>query len=210
LVKHTLGIVNLKDVRVDPPADPVSNMEKDLALVARVRNGETDLVWRIYRWDREAISLGRRQVLEDLPLDWRKKGLPWVRRPTGGGAVLHTPSDITYAVAIARNAVGGFVRDLPKIVHQRLREGLIALKLVPAEELQLVWQDPPSPSALCFTSLAHGDLIHRGCKIAGAAIRVWREAVLMQGSLAGFPSQWADAIPGLIHQAILESFCGWG
>ncbi|MBM51661.1 MAG: hypothetical protein CL485_01415, partial [Acidobacteria bacterium] len=55
---------------------------------------------RLYRWDRPTISLGYAQPHEQGidAVVARRLGIPVVRRPTGGRAVLHA-DELTYALA---------------------------------------------------------------------------------------------------------------
>ncbi|MBI3333459.1 MAG: hypothetical protein HYZ93_05160 [Candidatus Omnitrophica bacterium] len=198
-------------VILDPPGDPAANMAADEALAACVRRGADPptLILRIYRWNQPAISLGRRQRLEDLPAELIRRGLPIVRRPTGGGAVVHSPSgELTYAVAIPRPL---FPRGLPLhqvagLLHRGLREELIRRGSIPADDLDLACaggSPSPSPAALCFAASACGDLLYRGGKVAGSALRVWRDGLLLQGSIQGLPLPLEFLAEALSQAALL-------
>ena len=89
-------------VLLDPPGDPVANMKADCALVQTIREGSASAILRIYQWNQPALSIGRRQSVEDLPPVFREAQSVLVRRPTGGGAVLHRLDELTYAVALSR------------------------------------------------------------------------------------------------------------
>jgi len=88
------------EIIVDPPGEPAANMERDERLAQRVREGLQPPTLRIYQWSRPCISLGRGQLLENLPEELRGKGVPVVQRPTGGGAVLHLLDEWTYTLAM--------------------------------------------------------------------------------------------------------------
>lgn len=62
---------------------------------------------RLYRWARPTLSLGHRQRPErDCdPEALRERGVPWVRRPSGGRALLHLPDELTYAFAARREQI---------------------------------------------------------------------------------------------------------
>src|SRR5687767_12168212 len=83
---------------VSDPADGATNMATDDALRLRARRtGET--VYRLYAWSRPTVSLGRNQSARgryNLALA-RARGIDFVRRPTGGRAILHH-REITYSV----------------------------------------------------------------------------------------------------------------
>ena len=154
-----------------------------------VRLGRLPPTLRLYGWPGRAISLGRRQRPEDLPSGILQENLPLVHRPTGGGAVLHDPDELTYAFCAARLDLpfGLSVRQIPGWFHRSLRRILVERGWVSGDDLQVVKQDPAGPSPLCFTAPACGDLLFRGRKVAGSALRVWKEGILLQGSLQKFP-----------------------
>jgi lipoate-protein ligase A len=58
-------------------------------------------VLRLYTWSRLTLSLGFHQrQLDPRWLDWQRRGqLDLVRRPSGGGAVLHD-GDLCYALVL--------------------------------------------------------------------------------------------------------------
>lgn len=62
---------------------------------------------RLYRWARPTLSLGHRQRPErDCdPEALRERGVSWVRRPSGGRALLHLPDELTYAFAARRQQI---------------------------------------------------------------------------------------------------------
>ncbi|MCH7824872.1 MAG: lipoate--protein ligase family protein, partial [Acidobacteria bacterium] len=83
-------------VVVDAGASGAWNMAVDEALLDDPGDGWT---LRFYRWDRPTISLGYAQPYErgvDTVVA-RRLGIPVVRRPTGGRAVLHA-DELTYAL----------------------------------------------------------------------------------------------------------------
>ena len=189
-------------VILDPPGDPAANMTMDESLVQQVRSGVAPFILRVYRWNQPAISLGRCQDPQDLPADLTARGWPLVRRPTGGGAVLHRLDEVTYALAISSRQIpaGVPLRRIPCLLHGTLRDLLIREGIVSAEELRIVPAGAAGPAPLCFSAPMEGDLLYRGVKVAGAALRVWRDALLLQGSLQGLPLEFI-VISGLLVQA---------
>ena len=173
---------------VDPPGDPAANMAAD-ERISRTALEESRPILRIYGWDRPAISLGRRQAETDLPESMLRRGLPLVRRPTGGGAVSHRADEFTYAFAARKEDLppGLPLREIACYLHRRLRETAEKRGWIVAGEITLCGGDPSGPAPVCFSAPAHGDLIHRGVKVAGAALRVWKDRVLVQGSIQGIP-----------------------
>jgi len=87
------------------PGDPWDNMARDTALLAALRDGQALVpTIRLYRWDRPAVSFGRLQQEEAVRQLY--PGLPRVRRPTGGRAVLHG-QDLTVTIAALVNSLPG-------------------------------------------------------------------------------------------------------
>lgn len=78
------------------PGDPWANMATDQAMLDVVRDGKAELpIVRVYHWDRRSVSLGRLQ--DSARVERAFPGLPMVRRPTGGRAVVHG-QDLTVSV----------------------------------------------------------------------------------------------------------------
>lgn len=180
-------------------------MAADLRLADQVRAGEVPSTLRIYRWDRSAFSLGRRQPLEELPADLLKLKLPIVRRPTGGGAVLHRTDELTWALAVSASSPWFYqpLRQIPERVHRGLKDRLIEKGLLPASALALAGSGFPGPFSLCFSALVCGDLSYNNRKVAGAAVRGWKEGALIQGSIQGLPVPF-DLLAESLKQAVLK------
>ncbi len=178
-------------VIVDSPSDAASQMARDAALAKAVRGDPSSPpILRLYRWEGQAITLGRRMKPEDLPEPWASRKLPMANRPTGGAAVVHRPDELTYAVAIGRARPRSPVplAKIPRLIHQRLREVLVEKGWFAPEELRVVPDGQPGRSdTFCFNAPVCGDLIYRDRKVAGAALRAWQEGILIQGSIQGLP-----------------------
>jgi len=166
-------------------------MERDEELAREVRSGSSPATLRVYGWTRPALSLGRRQLLDDLPAGLLTGEIAVVRRPTGGGAVLHTLDEVTYALALPQPIPGTAypvpLRDLPGEFHRRLREILVRDGGLSSEDLTVAGPGFQGPFSLCFSAPVCGDLLYKGKKVAGSALRAWKDGVLVQGSLQGLP-----------------------
>src|SRR5262245_31012710 len=78
------------------PAGGAANMAADDALLEAAARGIASL--RFYTWDPPTLSLGYFQsATERLP------GLPWVRRASGGAALVHD-KELTYCLALPAGA----------------------------------------------------------------------------------------------------------
>ena len=173
----------------DEPAPGPENMAADEVLADEaVARG--CLVVRLYGWLTPAVSLGGFQRLADAEACPAIAGLPIVRRPSGGGAILHG-SDLTYAVAVPRDHPwGGDPQILYDAFHEslaaELRDRGVAAALHPGRDRAA----GDESRLLCFDRRARGDLVVQatgrdpdGHKIMGSAQRRLRGAVLQHGSL---------------------------
>jgi lipoyl(octanoyl) transferase len=149
------------------PDSGARNMAIDEALMCRARRtGET--VYRIYAWSRPTISLGRNQCARgyyDLELA-RARGIEFVRRPTGGRAILHH-REITYSVTAPVSAFGS-PRESYRAVNRLLLEALGALGVDAHEAHGSSRASLPSLSP-CFEMAVNGELVAEGRKLVGSA-----------------------------------------
>jgi lipoate-protein ligase A len=156
-------------------------MAFDEALLRRARRtGET--LYRVYAWSRPTVSLGRNQSARgyyNLALA-RARGIDFVRRPTGGRAILHH-REITYSVA-APVAKFGSLRESYRSVNRLLLEALRALG-VHAGEAETSTRTPAPGRAPCFVAPAAGELVAEGCKLVGSAQVREADAFLQHGSI---------------------------
>ena len=188
-------------------------MAADLELARRVREKTIPSTLRIYKWSQPAISIGRRQNPDDLPRDLLAMGIPIVSRPTGGGAVVHGPDEFTYALAVSSSVSDtGFRYLMPKL-HSALREALVTRDLISHEEITLFDSEtqryliPKVSDTLCFSSPVCGDLMYHGKKVAGCALRVWRDGSLLQGTIQELPILLDELRESFI--AAIERFFGF-
>lgn len=118
----------------DGPADGVWNMAVDEALLETVGDGPTSntarvgmpaAVLRFYRWSPATLSLGYFQGASERAGHAASRDCPWVRRASGGGAILHD-HELTYSFATAvANGLGGH-ETLYDAFHDTLVETLAA------------------------------------------------------------------------------------
>ena len=166
---------------VSPPADGVENMAMDDALLDRAR-GSGECVLRLYEWARPTLSLGRNQTARgqyDLARA-QALGVDFVRRPTGGRAVLHH-RELTYSVT-APAALLGSLRESYARVNRLLLAALRRLG-VGASVATRRGRAPSPGVAPCFDEPSPGELVLGDRKLVGSA--QWRdgEAFLQHGSI---------------------------
>jgi lipoate-protein ligase A len=172
----------------DPPAGGPENMAADEFLATESMRLDRMLV-RLYRWSEPAVSLGGFQRLADARCQSGIVGLPLVRRPSGGGAIVHG-SDLTYAVAVPRSHVwGGDPQVLYDAFHAALAEVLQARGIAARQHAGRPANAGDEARFLCFDRRARGDLVLAaadaadGFKVLGSAQRRLQAAVLQHGSL---------------------------
>ncbi|MGH7669126.1 MAG: lipoate--protein ligase family protein [Gemmatimonadaceae bacterium] len=166
---------------VSQPRDGAVNMAWDQALMARARRtGEA--VLRVYAWSRPTLSLGRNQTAcgaYDLNRA-AELGVDFVRRPTGGRALLHH-HEVTYSVT-APDAFDATLRGAYARINALLLDALHALG-VPAELAVDPTRLPAPGLSPCFDQPAAGEIMVAGRKLVGSA--QWRHegALLQHGSI---------------------------
>ncbi len=175
---------------VHPPARAAWNMAVDEAVATAVGAGRAPATLRLYAWEPAAVSIGYFQGLDaEVDLDaCRERGIEWVRRPTGGRAVLHD-RELTYALMARRS---GGVRE----IYAHWSRGLIAgLNLL---EVAAEWAAPTRGfSSACFDACSLYEVAVAGRKLVGSAqTRRWG-AVLQHGSI---PLSLDRAVHGVVFR----------
>ena len=186
----------------DPPADGATNMALDEALASEAIRLNRVLV-RISTWSEPTLSLGAFQAIGEARALAALEGLPIVRRPSGGGAILHG-SDVTLSVAVPRaHPCGGSPQRLYDTVHTALVAELAARGIAaglsagestetrPGAGTPAAVGQPGDRALLCFDRRATGDVVvpvadgrgNADAKVLGSAQRRLSGAVLQHGSL---------------------------
>lgn len=170
--------------------DAAYNMALDEALLEWHAEGLVPPVIRFYQWEPAALSIGYFQRVErDLHLPAVKEmGLGFVRRPTGGRAVLHE-HELTYSVIVSED-----YPDMPKTVTEAYRVisegilqgfrnlGLQAEFSVPESDSQREALSQPK-SAVCFDAPSWYELVVEGKKVAGSAQTRQKGVILQHGAI---------------------------
>ena len=166
---------------VSRPGDGAENMATDEALLERARTSG-ECVMRLYEWARPTLSLGRNQTARGhYDLDRaRSLGVDFVRRPTGGRAVLHH-RELTYSVTGPVSQLGS-LRESYARVNRLLVTALERLG-VPAAVAPAAGRAPVPGLSPCFDNPGEGELVVGRQKLVGSA--QWRdeEAFLQHGSI---------------------------
>jgi len=172
------------------PMDPAWNMAIDEAIMNAVSEGGAPPTLRFYGWQPATLSIGYFQKAED-EVDFAsvtERGIGFVRRPTGGRAVLHD-QELTYSMILPET-----YPDMPKsvtesyrilsngLLHGFRRLGLQADMVTLADEGEKA-KFASAGSAACFDSPSWYELVVEDRKVAGSAQMRQRGVVLQHGSI---------------------------
>lgn len=208
----------------EAPAAGTWNMAVDEALLAAAAD-EGNATLRFYTWSEPTLSLGYFQPHAERTAHAASGSCPVVRRPSGGGAIVHD-RELTYALSLpAGHPLAQSAQRLYTAVHTAVIETLehwlapgsgepSARRLVMVCNREQQGQRHGGDAAaqtsgepfLCFERRANGDVIltgpdcdhdSRGHKILGSAQRRRQGALLQHGSLLLATSRAAPQLPGL-------------
>lgn len=157
------------------------NMGVDEALLASaVAAGLPTL--RLYAWSGPWLSLGYAQGLAPVRQQaCRAAGVGWVRRSTGGSAVLHG-RDLTYAVAAPAALLPGGLAETYELLAEGLRLALATLG-VSTRPGGTVAGGAGARGFDCFAAPAGHELCVGDHKLVGSAQRRAAGGVLQHGSV---------------------------
>ena len=153
---------------------------------------------RLYRWSRPTLTLGHAQTAGDAtdPEALATLEVPWVRRPTGGRALLHLPDELTYAFAAPRGRASGVRAAYLRVMGSiwRALSRFVRLDPPPAGALP---RDTASPRLPCHAVATGHEITARGLKLVAGAQRWRRGAFLQHGS-----------IPWTVDRALTNALAG--
>ena len=150
--------------------DGYENMQKDYENFLRVEEGGGPF-FRLYLWKKPVISLGFHQEPRDFPVDV-------VKRPTGGGALLHG-WDISFSVVDAKEIWG----KSPKKIYLRLM-GLLKESLERlGPSLGISNYGGSYGEYFYIFQPTFGEITHKEKKLVACAMRIGKRGFLFHGSL---------------------------
>ncbi|KMQ51248.1 Lipoate-protein ligase A [Chitinispirillum alkaliphilum] len=163
------------------------NMAADNYLLNNCKDDETVFL-RFYNWEKPSITVGCMQEPKDV-LNFtmiEKDGVEWIRRPTGGRAVLHQ-EDLTYSCIFNKNLtqMGKSISQTYGIITNCLIEGLKTCS-IPCDahdsydEYKELKREIKLP---CFLSPNRDEVMVNGRKLVGSAQKRNLSAVLQHGSV---------------------------
>lgn len=160
------------------------NMALDEAIALSVRKNYSPSTLRFYEWDRLAVTLGYFQNSHDINSEYcQMKGIPVVRRMTGGRAVLHG-QDLTYSFCAGpeEKRFGSGISENYQKLSSAFLSGFRKLGLDTIMTERKAKRDAlKNPS--CFKAVSLAELTVSGKKIVGSAQKRWSDGMLQQGSI---------------------------
>jgi lipoate-protein ligase A len=169
-------------------------MAADQALLESA-SGAWAISLRFYTWPRATLSLGYFQPEAVRHSDARLEALPWVRRPSGGEALVHD-REVTYALALPPGAPWqrrgeSWLWRMHGVIAAALADlGVQGRPCGEGEERRL-------GEVLCFLHQTPADLLVDGAKVVGSAQRMQRGALMQHGGILLAASPAAPQLPGI-------------
>ena len=172
---------------LDQKRDGYYNMAVDEAILLHYASFRIPTL-RVYGWDKPFVSLGYNQNFREVLNS--KREIPFVRRITGGSAILHH-KELTYSLVCSLEDL-----NLPKGVKESYRiicsflkhfYGQLGLKASFAKDLTFDKQEVAGSLGIyrnfCFSSWQHLDLLIGRRKIGGNAQRRRKNIIFQHGSI---------------------------
>ena len=152
---------------------PEENMKKDEENLRAVEGGTAcPPLFRLYEWDRLCISLGCNQ-------EEGSYSVPTVKRPTGGGALLHG-WDISFSFVDLKERWGTFPKRIYNRFLKLVLEVFSSFGVVP----QVSNFEGYSPrDYLCLWRPSFGEVHLEGKKLVALAMRTLKRSFLIHGSV---------------------------
>ena len=176
---------------IDGTSTGAVNMARDEALLRSVIDAKSSPCIRLYQWDPPALSIGYLQRIRDeVDLEMCiNYGFDYVRRLTGGKAVLHD-DELTYSIAIPANhekmdgrGVIASYRSISRALVRALSLSGITCTMAP----RIMSRQRRELSAVCFDTSSTYEVMFQGKKIIGSAQTRDKGVILQHGSV---PIDW--------------------
>ncbi len=164
--------------------DAAVNMAMDEALLNWHSEGKIPPILRFYGWSTPTLSIGHFQKV-DRTIDFggvKKHGCQFVRRQTGGSAVLHD-DELTYSVIVSesKSYISQSIREAYFELSKGIMEGFKQLEIeanysIPKERFT-------DRTAVCFERPSDYEMLVDGKKISGHAQTRKKGVLLQHGSI---------------------------
>ncbi len=164
-------------------------MARDAALMDALRVAGNDApVLRSHGWSHATLTIGRVQEPPARLVDEaREAGVELVRRPTGGGWLLHLPGDLSITFALPGPLRAGQLRGAAATLGRGIAHGLRML----GHDADFVVTPAGSGvgcEAICFDRIDREEVSVEGTKVAGVALARIARSALVQSALPVTPA----------------------
>lgn len=175
-----------------PKSEPLFNMAFDNRLFEEVQNNDRfpRVILRLYSWTKPAITLGYNQNIEKvIDFNMLDKPVPVLRRITGGRAIYHNETEITFSLTADLRIFPEKDRSLS--ITNQLISGVV-VKILDAVGVTSYWKKKSDGSFLssagapvksCFNSYSRYEIFSPAGKIVAGAQRRKGNYFIHQGSL---------------------------
>ncbi len=149
---------------------------------------EPAIYLRLYTWDEPAITIGFHQDLQRSVAISALGTTPTIRRVTGGRALLHDPSELTYAVAAPtdRGPLAANLGATGRLIAATWEDWLASMAIAGTYQRQAAPAER-SPdfarTAACFASHSRHEITGRRGKLVASAQRRQDNVLLQHGSV---------------------------
>lgn len=164
------------------------NMAIDEALLLSTLRNHTPPVLRLYGWDPACLSLGFAQSVADIDkAALQKNGWDYVRRPTGGKAILHI-DELTYSVCapVDSPTVKGNLLESYRQLSKGLLAALENLGISANADKEYGTVGTAENRPVCFEVPSNYEITVAGKKLIGSAQSRKYGGVLQHGALPLF------------------------
>ncbi len=159
--------------------EPALAMAIDAMLFTRAITSGGSATLRFFTFDTTCITIGRNQRPGDLPAGFAGTTTVMVRRPTGGGAVLHD-RDLCYSLILPETYLGGGSLLLS---YRTITAGIQAGFRLCGREVGYGNTAAHGLHPLCFDQALDYELTMNNKKLVGSAQRRAKGVLLQQGSI---------------------------
>ena len=176
-----------------PDCEPYYNMALDEWLFAQIINDRSDSSanLRLYSWRNPGITIGYNQKVEmALDQDNLDCDIPVIRRITGGRAIYHDSSEITFSLSMKTDILPEKSRSLSAVnslVSETIVEILVSCGINAEWRRHSGHESRPiaknNQVSACFDSVSRYEITAEGRKVAGIAQRRIGSVIIQQGSI---------------------------
>lgn len=168
------------------PHDAATNMAMDESLLNWHSKGEIPPTLRFYGWSVPSLSVGQYQKV-DKRIDFsalERYGCEFVRRLTGGSAVLHD-NELTYSIVVTEDhpSIPTSVREAYHVLTKGVLEGYRNLGIQADYAYPSREEIVKGRSTVCFEQAAYYEIIIDGKKLSGNAQVRKKDVLLQHGSI---------------------------